>query len=212
MLDQVDQDVERLGSSGIGAPARTAVMRQGPPDVAEFVDRPVPHDFITLRPQPSPIITRPHDAGGPWGAPSRGEVFMCGCLVLLTVFALGSHPLTIDERGGVIVEARLNGAGPFKFMVDTGASRSIVADDLARPWAPGGARSEVAAVRVLNAVRGAAWLCGGGFARVECATRRGRASARLSPLGTESAGFGADFLSRSTIHSTIGAAGYWDEA
>jgi hypothetical protein len=69
---------------------------------------------------------------------------MCGGLVLLTVFALGSAPLTIDERGGVIVEARVNGAGPFKFLVDTGASRSIVAADLATALdAPVVARSEV---------------------------------------------------------------------
>ena len=69
---------------------------------------------------------------------------MSGCLVLLTVFALGSVPLTIDERGGVIVDARVNGAGPFKFIVDTGASRSIVADDLATAvGAPVVAKSEV---------------------------------------------------------------------
>lgn len=69
---------------------------------------------------------------------------MSGCLFLLTVLALGSVPLTIDERGGVIVDARVNGAGPFKFIVDTGASRSIVADDLAREvGAPVVAKSEV---------------------------------------------------------------------
>lgn len=69
---------------------------------------------------------------------------MCGCLVLLTVFALGSVPLTIDERGGVIVETRVNGEGPFKFIVDTGASRSVIADDLATTLgAPVVARSEV---------------------------------------------------------------------
>lgn len=72
---------------------------------------------------------------------------MSGCLVLLTVFALASVPVTpliIDERGGVIVEARVNGAGPFKFIVDTGASRSIIADDLAADLAaPVVAKSEV---------------------------------------------------------------------
>jgi predicted aspartyl protease len=72
---------------------------------------------------------------------------MSGCLFLLTVLALGSvpvTPLTIDERGGVIVDARVNGAGPFKFIVDTGASRSIVADDLATELgAPVVAKSEV---------------------------------------------------------------------
>lgn len=69
---------------------------------------------------------------------------MSGCLVLLTVLALGSVPLTIDERGGVIVEGRVNGAGPFRFIVDTGASRSIIADDLAAALgAPVVAKSEV---------------------------------------------------------------------
>lgn len=69
---------------------------------------------------------------------------MSCCLVLFTVLALGSVPLTIDERGGVIVDARVNGAGPFKFIVDTGASRSIVADDLATALgAPVVAKSEV---------------------------------------------------------------------
>jgi predicted aspartyl protease len=72
------------------------------------------------------------------------EVHMFGCLVLLTALALGSVPLTIDERGGVIVDARINGAGPFKFLLDTGASRSIVADDLATDLgAPVVATSEV---------------------------------------------------------------------
>ena len=53
-------------------------------------------------------------------------------------------PLRIDPRGGVLVEVRVNDVGPFTFLVDTGASRSIVADDLARELqAPVVARSEV---------------------------------------------------------------------
>jgi len=53
-------------------------------------------------------------------------------------------PLAIDARGGVILEVRVNDAGPFRFMLDTGASRSIVSDDLARELrAPVVAKSEV---------------------------------------------------------------------
>jgi predicted aspartyl protease len=53
-------------------------------------------------------------------------------------------PLTIDEHGAVIVEVRVNDAGPFKFIVDTGSARSAVADGLARELgAPIVAKSEV---------------------------------------------------------------------
>ena len=53
-------------------------------------------------------------------------------------------PLIIDARGGVAVPVMVNGAGPFTFMLDTGASRSVVANDLARELAaPVVARSEV---------------------------------------------------------------------
>jgi predicted aspartyl protease len=40
--------------------------------------------------------------------------------------------LSIDARGGVAVDVRVDGAGPFRFLIDTGAARTIVADDLAR--------------------------------------------------------------------------------
>ena len=53
-------------------------------------------------------------------------------------------PLAIDEHGGIVVAVRIADAGPFDFILDTGASRSIVADDLARQLgAPLVARSEV---------------------------------------------------------------------
>jgi predicted aspartyl protease len=53
-------------------------------------------------------------------------------------------PLAIDGRGGITVGVRVNGHGPFKFILDTGASRSIVSDDLARDLgAPVVAKSEV---------------------------------------------------------------------
>jgi hypothetical protein len=53
-------------------------------------------------------------------------------------------PIAVDAQGGVLVDVRVNDAGPFPFLIDTGASRSIVSDDLARELgAPVVARSEV---------------------------------------------------------------------
>jgi len=123
---------------------------------------------------------------------------MCGCLVLLTVFALGSVPLTIDARGGVIVDARVNGAGPFKFIVDTGASRSIVADDLATALrAPIVAKSEVVGsagsdMRFVVRLGSVAVES----ARVDALLAVVVSAARLSPLGSDVRGvLGQDFLS-----------------
>lgn len=53
-------------------------------------------------------------------------------------------PLAVDDRGGIVVDVRVNGDGPFRFLLDTGASRSIVSDELARHLgAPVVAKSEV---------------------------------------------------------------------
>jgi predicted aspartyl protease len=53
-------------------------------------------------------------------------------------------PVAVDRHGGVFVDVLVNGAGPFTFLLDTGAARSLVADDLARELgAPVVARSEV---------------------------------------------------------------------
>ena len=53
-------------------------------------------------------------------------------------------PFAVDDRGGIVVEVRVNGDGPFRFLLDTGASRSIVSDELARHLAaPVVAKSEV---------------------------------------------------------------------
>ena len=53
-------------------------------------------------------------------------------------------PVAIDAHGGIVVAVRIGDAGPFDFILDTGASRSIVADDLAGQLsAPLVARSEV---------------------------------------------------------------------
>lgn len=53
-------------------------------------------------------------------------------------------PLSIDGKGGVVVEVQVNGAGPFRFLLDTGAARSVVADDLAAALgAPAVAKTDV---------------------------------------------------------------------
>jgi len=58
--------------------------------------------------------------------------------------AEGPVPLSIDDKGGIIVDVRVNAAGPFRFLLDTGAARSIVADDLAHQLAaPAVAKSDV---------------------------------------------------------------------
>jgi hypothetical protein len=53
-------------------------------------------------------------------------------------------PLSIDGRGGIIVHVLVNDTGPYRFILDTGTSRSIVSDRLARELdAPLVAKSEV---------------------------------------------------------------------
>jgi predicted aspartyl protease len=55
-----------------------------------------------------------------------------------------SVPIDIDAHGAVFVDVRVNDSGPYRFVVDTGSSRSIVSDRLAREvGAPVAARSEI---------------------------------------------------------------------
>ena len=52
-----------------------------------------------------------------------------GCaseLVLETEGALAVIPRQISDSGHIVVETRLNGLGPFRFMIDTGASISVI--------------------------------------------------------------------------------------
>src|SRR3569832_2283443 len=96
-----------------------------------------------------------------------------------------SVPLDIAQHGGIRVAVQVNGAGPFAFIVDTGAARSIVSDDLAREIAaPVVARSEVMTIGGsemglvvrLSSVALAA-------SRVEGLLAPVVAAARLAPLG-----------------------------
>lgn len=45
--------------------------------------------------------------------------------------AIGAVPFVQSSRGSIIVEVRLNGRGPFKFLFDTGSSHSAISSELA---------------------------------------------------------------------------------
>ena len=77
-------------------------------------------------------------------------------LVLAVLFAPGlsaavtdrprpAVPLEIDARGGIVVTVMVGESGPYRFLLDTGTSRSIVSDTLARELAaPVVAKTEMA--------------------------------------------------------------------
>jgi predicted aspartyl protease len=44
--------------------------------------------------------------------------------------SIRSVAFTTDRAGGILVEARVNGAGPFRFLVDTGSARTVVSASL----------------------------------------------------------------------------------
>lgn len=55
----------------------------------------------------------------------------CGCASVLDEDgALAIAPYTIEEKGRIVVEARVNDQGPFDFALDTAASISVVFDEL----------------------------------------------------------------------------------
>ena len=56
---------------------------------------------------------------------------LCGCAsTLILDNALAIAPYNILESGRIVVDARVNDQGPFRFALDTGASISIVFDEL----------------------------------------------------------------------------------
>lgn len=58
---------------------------------------------------------------------------VCGMVVLLSPRFLAASVTTAfraDTQAGVIVEARINGAGPFRMVLDTGATHSAITDDV----------------------------------------------------------------------------------
>ena len=109
-----------------------------------------------------------------------------------------SAALSIDERGGIVVPVLVGGVGPFNFMLDTGATRSLVGDDLAGLLnAPLVARAELvtsAGTEMQGVVRLARVAVAG--AQVESLLASVLPAARLRALGTGVRGLlGQDFLS-----------------
>ena len=52
-------------------------------------------------------------------------------VVTTTVADAAAIPFKLDDNGAVVVPVRINGAGPFPFLIDTGSSHSAIADSLA---------------------------------------------------------------------------------
>jgi hypothetical protein len=103
-----------------------------------------------------------------------------------------------DERGGVIVPVTIDGTGPFMFMLDTGSSRTAIADDLAiQMAAPVVARGEVvssAGPEVHDVMRLERVEVAGAHAAILLASVI--PAARLRAIGSEIRGvLGQDFLS-----------------
>jgi predicted aspartyl protease len=107
-------------------------------------------------------------------------------------------PLEIDAEGGIVVEVSVNGSGPYRFLLDTGTSRSIVSDALAGELgAPVVAKSEVVtnAGSEMRLVVSLASLSIAA-ARVEHVLAPVLPEARLQAIGTGVRGvLGQDFLS-----------------
>ena len=60
-------------------------------------------------------------------------VFMSAALSACSAAADGSKPLAFELRGHqIIVPVSISGAGPFRFLLDTGASRSVIATNVAK--------------------------------------------------------------------------------
>jgi hypothetical protein len=60
-------------------------------------------------------------------------VFMSAALSACSAVADGSKPLAFELRGhGIIIPVSVSGAGPFRFLLDTGASRSVIAASVAK--------------------------------------------------------------------------------
>jgi predicted aspartyl protease len=62
----------------------------------------------------------------------RFLLFALVVIIARPVFADSSHvAVRMDERGGVVVPVSINGRGPFQFLLDTGATHSVISGSLA---------------------------------------------------------------------------------
>jgi predicted aspartyl protease len=69
-----------------------------------------------------------HDSAG------MRECLLSAAIVLLAaprLWAGSATPFTLGEQGGIIVPVMIGGAGPFMMLLDTGATHSVVAEEVA---------------------------------------------------------------------------------
>jgi Aspartyl protease len=65
---------------------------------------------------------------------------------------LGTTPFDLTDRGEIVVPVMVDGEGPFTFLLDTGASHSVVSDELARRIG-----AEAVAKTAVTSVAGREW-------------------------------------------------------
>ena len=71
----------------------------------------------------------------------RECLFVAAAIVLLTTPRLWAGSTTtfqLGDQGGVIVPVMLNGNGPFMMLLDTGATHSVITEDVAATGAQSG--------------------------------------------------------------------------
>ena len=120
-----------------------------------------------------------------------------------------SVPVEIDRHGGVFVDVGVNDSGPYRFIVDTGSSRSIVSETLAREL-----RASVVAKSEMVTSAGSEWAVVVRLDSVSLATARQLnilalvlPDTRVSQFGPGVRGLLAqDFLSRFTYTLDYGHA------
>ena len=62
---------------------------------------------------------------------AAAALMLCGCATVLDEDgALAVAPYTIEDYGHIVIQVLVNGEGPFKFTLDTGASISVIHDRL----------------------------------------------------------------------------------
>ena len=60
-------------------------------------------------------------------------IWLCGCANILDQdAALATTPYYIEDSGRIVIEATVNGRGPFEFALDTATSISVIFDELQR--------------------------------------------------------------------------------
>jgi predicted aspartyl protease len=60
-----------------------------------------------------------------------GLAFLAIVLATPRLWAAAATPFSLGDQGGIVVSVTLNGAGPFKMLLDTGATHSAITTDIA---------------------------------------------------------------------------------